>query len=248
MVWLERGTRSKDEQIRLKTKINISKKKTKSSWLLIMGSVLGVGLGVAGFFVWRNQNQAGVKVPQVEASAQRSADNQQAPILKPENPMPKQNFDFRNGRRSDDSAHMAQIKSTENIADHVDSLPATVSITVSTPKLDGEIIDASGMVVGRTNEAFRLPESTNMVRLMVQVPGYTEKPLEMVPNQAQILYPKLTRKSPKTKTSPPKHKTMPSDGDSDPLADCIRDPVDPNRCRYDIDKDSVLSVDGRMHP
>ncbi len=71
--------------------------------------------------------------------------------------------------------------------------PTEVAITVSTPDIAGNVVDAEGTVLGKTNEPFVLPIGTEALELTVQADGYADAPLSVTPSEEQTLEPTLTK-------------------------------------------------------
>ena len=83
-----------------------------------------------------------------------------------------------------------------------------VSITVSTPGIDGKVLDSvDDSVLGKTNEPFFLPMSSEAIDIYVQAEGYEDVLIDLVPNtDKKIEVGPSKRTDSEPVTAPPKRK------------------------------------------
>jgi len=71
----EQEARLKEEQMRLDAQVKLSEEKAKPKWPLVVVPMLVLGLGFAGFMVWKSQQEAEARAAEkAAADAQHAAD------------------------------------------------------------------------------------------------------------------------------------------------------------------------------
>ncbi len=148
--------------------------------------VLALG-GAVGVYVWRSK--ADTKPDTKAATANPSTDNKSgtkpktpptkaiAGVVPPEDTKVVPPVD--DGSASDDGT--------------AEAVPTTVAITVSVPGVDGEVLDAEGNALGKTNEAFVLPTGEQSVELLVRASGFNELRIPVVPDAEKTVPAELTK-------------------------------------------------------